>query len=101
MLPSGEKMPTICSIVVDALRTTHALTAHLFGQPRHGRLDAVVHVDRREVRIGADLERHVDRQRAIAGVRPSVMYSMFSTPLISSSSGAATVSAIVSAVAPG
>jgi hypothetical protein len=29
------------------------------------------------------------------------MYSMFSTPLISCSSGAATVSAIVSAVAPG
>src|SRR5690606_15378061 len=46
----------------------HALTARFFGKARHRRLHAVVHVDRREVRIGADFERHVDRERAVAGV---------------------------------
>ena len=49
------------------LEHRHPQPPHLFGQQRQRRLHPIVHVDRREVRIGPHLEGHRDRQRTIAG----------------------------------
>src|SRR5690606_10619620 len=45
----------------------HALTTHFLGQAGHSGLNAVVDVDRGEVRIGAHGERDIDGERAVAG----------------------------------
>ena len=62
---------------------------------------AVLGLHLRVVEIGAEAERHRDREAAV-GRRPrSSRYSAFSTPLICCSSGVMTVSAIVFGDAPG
>lgn len=75
-------------------------TAYILRQTRFGLRDAVLHLNLRLIRVGTG------RKVTVVTSTPSepatdFMYIMFSTPLIASSSGVATVSAITFGLAPG